>query len=228
MQKITLLILFIVSSCSSMMKTTKTSNVSKLIYTIEDSQEVVPMLSNIVESMVDSSETKISSDSIKMMISQKLKKKMQEAAKYPNEIKLEITKDGWIKQRFIKNKHTYCFKHFIKNDSVIVYDSNKVNIITRYKKTTDNCLCKINIDKSKTKNIFGYECYYAKAEEVCSNTDSKETLTASYEMFVTEKIHLPMYAILENECKLSGYFPLEVKCYLSNEFYYLYKLTRIE
>ncbi len=211
-----------------MKKATKTSNVNKLIYTVEDSQEVIPVLSNIVESLVDSSETKISSDSLKMMISQKIKKKMQEEAKYPTEIKFEITKDGWIKQRFIKNKLTYCFKHFIKNDSIIVYDSNKVNIITSYKKTTDNCLCKITIDKSKTKDIFGYECYYVKAEEVCSNTDSKETLTANYEMYVTEKIHLPMYAILENDCELSGYFPLEVKCFLSNEFYYRYKLTRIE
>ena len=203
-------------------------NINKLIYTLKNSQEVVPIISKMVESLLDSTEAYILSDSTKMKIFQKFNKQPKEAAKWPNEIEIEITKDGWSKQRFINNIHSYCFKHFIENDSVIVYDSSRVDFITSYKKTADNCLCKLSIDKSKTKSILGYKCYYAKAEEICSKTDSKDTLSTTYEMYVTDKIHLPLYAILENECKHPGYFPLEVKCFLSNEFYYQYKLTIIE
>lgn len=49
-----------------------------------------------------------------MFVTQILNKNIQETAKYPNEITLEITKDGWFKQRFIKNKHTDYYKHFSK------------------------------------------------------------------------------------------------------------------
>jgi hypothetical protein len=37
-----------------------------------------------------------------------------------------------------------------------------------------------------------------------------------------------MHAILENDCKLPRYFPLEIKCYLDNKYYYEYKLNRME
>lgn len=228
MRIITLLVLFIISSCSSVKKATHNGNVNKLIYTVENSQEVVPIISKMGESLVDSTKAYILSDSAKMKIYQNFNKQTKEAAKWPNEIEIEITKDGWTKQRFINNKHSYCFKHFIENDSVIVYDSNRVDFITSYKKTADNCFCKLSIDKSKTKSILGYKCYYAKAEEICSKTYSKDTLSTTYEMYVTDKIHLPLHAILENECKHPGYFPLEVNCFLSNEFYYQYKLTRIQ
>jgi hypothetical protein len=228
MRIITLLALFIISSCSSVKKATHNGNVNKLIYTVENSQEVVPIISKMVESLVDSTEADILSDSAKMKFSQNFNMQTKEAAKWPNEIEIEITKDGWTKQRYLNNKHSYCFKHFIENDSVIVYDSSRVDVITSYKKTADNCLCKLSIDKSKTKSILGYKCYYAKAEEICSRTDSKKNLSTTYEMYGTEMIHLPLYAILENECKHPGYFPLEVKCFLSNEFYYQYILTRIE
>ncbi|MBK7467704.1 MAG: hypothetical protein IPJ43_13380 [Saprospiraceae bacterium] len=228
MKKITIFLLLIGFSCSSIKNRTKTSNVYKLTFSVEDSPEVISLLSNLGESFADSSDINSSPDSIKMFVTQILNKNIQETAKYPNEITLEITKDGWFKQRFIKNKHTDCHKHFFKNDSVYVYDSNKVYIIHKFKLAPSNCLCKINIDKSKTKNIHGYKCFYVKAEEICGKTNSKVTLTTTYEMYLTDKIHIPMHAILENDCKLPGYFPLEIKCYLDNKYYYEYKLNRME
>ena len=56
MKKITIFLLLIGFSCSSIKNRTKTSNVYKLTFSVEDSQEVIPLLSNLGESFADSSD----------------------------------------------------------------------------------------------------------------------------------------------------------------------------
>lgn len=71
---------------------------------------------------------------------------------------------------------------------------------------------KIRINKEDRKTILGFKCYKVQYEIVRKKEEDAEIDEGNiiYEMYVTEKIGLPVHALLPTQRLLNQFFPLEI------------------
>lgn len=205
---------------------------NKLTFTVENSEENMALLFKVMAAFADSAETaNTNMDSMQRVFTKMMQDKARQARKFPNEIYIKINKSGWMRQTFYANKYTDYIQYFNDNDSIEVYDQQHPELSPRkIALLRDTCDFTIETDKQNTKNIEGFNCYYVKVVER-NNSETEELIgDGIYEMYVNEEIPLSMYALLINDCRISGFFPLEAKMYHSKtpDAYSIYKLSKVE
>lgn len=218
-------------SCSVLNNRKEKTHVRKMTFSVEsifgDLAEMTDQFESYIE-IVDSSEM---SDSFNIKMQNLMKKKIENESEFPNEIYLEITKEGWIRQRYFSNRYTNLLEYNQKSDSIRIVSNNTNKEIGKYKLKRDSCTYEIEIDKHSTKNVHGFDCYYIKLEEFYGDSEFRALMGSTiYEMWVTEDLELSTYSLLKNECNVEGFVPLEVKFYQSTSKgnYHKYILTKTE
>lgn len=171
-------------------------------------------------------------DTLKKIFLESLQRKWLKEKIYPNEIHIELEQNGWRKQRFVDNKSTDIYQHFFTNDTIKVYSAKEpYHLINSIVRVYSDCEFEIITNPKKRKSIAGYDCYFVKIEESYGSEKAMKILgTTVYEMYVTTKINLPMNSLLNNECEINGFFPLEAKKYVANDttIYSTFKLINVE
>lgn len=231
MKPASLTFLLILSACGALQAQQTLKAGQKLTFSITANFQNSPKMAHQMAGSFGQIDSVSAPDSSVQKLTKVLEKKMADAAKYPSELYIGITEDGWTYQKFISNKYTYLYRYFFRNDSVQVFDISKTERINSAKLNQSPCDYNIKINKRKKKTILGYQCYYVKVTENISNAAAQKVMGQMvYEMYVTGKIALPSEALLKNDCKMPGFFPLEVTKYPSKspENNTHYKLVRIE
>ena len=231
--KIIILFLIVTAvSCSVIKTNSKGNSLTKLTFTVESKSERIPETASQFLEYVEQTDSIEQIDSFKVKLLELMKEKAEREAKYPNEIYIESTAEAWQVQRYFGNRYTNKVRYYPENDSISVinYETNRID--SWAKLIRDSCAYHIEVDKTKTKSIHGYKCYYVKLEELSGDKNFIDLIGSTvYEMWVTSKIKIPNYLILKNNCLINeDFFPLETKKYQSkskNE-YYLYLIKEIE
>lgn len=85
-------------------------------------------------------------------------------------------------------------------------------------------------DIKNKKNILNYDCYYVKLTKIENDTGEFSSGNTIYEMYVTEKINLPVHAVINLTKNFNDFFPLEIKISEENikGIYELYRLLEIK
>lgn len=223
MKKILYLLLVFHQSCTINKQNNQPNNFHKLTFSVES-------ITNDITKQIYPSNSD-SSTSFNSKVQEIMKRKMEREAKYPNELYIEITNNGWKRQRFIGNEYIDYFKYNINKDSFQAIRHENNQLLGTYKLERDSCTCIIDTDKSRSKKIMGHECHFVRIEERCGHEDFKNLFgTQIFEMWVTEAINIPTFVLLKTQCITEGFFPLETKQYLSNsiENYHIYTIKKIE
>lgn len=216
--KIKYLFIFLLCFLSFSCVTTKVQQgkkqINKFTFSVQTTFGDLKVHAEQIKSLLDKLDPKLNSDSIDF--SQVLKKKIENDTKFPNEIYIEITNNGTIKQRFYANRLSHFIKYVESKDSIIMMDYQTKEIMASTKLEREGCSYNIELDKAKTKMIKGYLCYFVRIEEFSNNEEYNKVFGSDvYEMYVTDEIKIPMYSLVKNSCYIAGIYPLEVKRYFS-------------
>lgn len=111
------------------------------------------------------------------------------------------------------------------NRKLIYYDENKKNIVKSFKvKNNKDKDYEISIDKNDTKEIQGHSCFKMRIVYKTGNPKYGNTI---FNCYVTDKIDLPFYSLVNIQKKIPNLFPLEVRIRpekLANELELVYEL----
>ena len=232
MKNITLLSLLALVSCSVFKTNSTYSGLNKLTFTVESKFEQIPEMTNQIETYLENLDSLGLTDSFKIKFQKLMNEKVERELKYPNEIYIEAVGNDWQRQRYIENKYTNKLIYRPESDSIYVIDSKTNEYQVGSKLKRDSCSYRIEVDKTKRKAIYGYNCYFIKLEEFSGDKNFRDLMGSTvYEMWVTTKINIPIYLLLKNECIIDEkFFPLETKKYQSKSKnnYQQYNIKKIE
>jgi hypothetical protein len=232
MKKFVYITILTLVSCTVFRSNSENNKLNKLTFTVESKFEEIPEMANQIESYIENIDSTGLTDSFKIKFQTLLMEKAERESKYPYEIYIEASKDGWQRQRYFANKYTNKLRYSRERDSISVinYITNEFEFGSKLKR--DSCTYTIEVDKEKRKVIYGYNCYYVKLEEFSGDKDFIDLMGSTvYEMWATTKIDIPIYLVLKNDCKVDEvFFPLETKMYQSNSKnnYHNYKVKEIK
>lgn len=88
----------------------------------------------------------------------------------------------------------------------------------------------VQVDKDRKKKILGYSCHYVRVIKLEDTHESMKLGNTIYEMYVTEKIKLPVHSVINIGQYFGNFFPLEIKVWSENlkGVEEVYEIVRIE
>ena len=216
MKHLLILLVLLGSSCSILKKSQQEIRINKMTFTVTSTFDKMSEMAGQIESYIENVDSTGVSDSFSIKFQKLMQSKLEEEAKFPNEIYIKPNLNGWERQRYFNNRYTNHLVFNSDNDTITIINPERTETIGTYKLKRDSCTCKLEERKDKIKTIKGYNCYFVLLEEICGDKEYVEIIGSTiYEMWVTEEIPLSMYSILKNECEIDGLFPLETKMYQS-------------
>jgi hypothetical protein len=87
----------------------------------------------------------------------------------------------------------------------------KEKIYRTYDLFAENDKFIIEKNKKKTKKILNYDCYYVKLTRIENDRTEYSSGNTIYEMYVTERINLPVHSIINITQNFNKFFPMEIK-----------------
>jgi len=118
----------------------------------------------------------------------------------------------------------------IKKDNGIIkyYDKSRTVNIKERDLFKNNDTYRITRNENDKKNILGYECFKITLIKVNNNSEFGNTI---FEMYVTNKIRLPIHSVINFTKFIPNLFPMEIRMRpekVANKMEIFYKLVKIE
>jgi len=225
-----LIILFLVGCSSTKELTKNNSKPTKFVFkkSIVSSQNGISDLKSKTDSLIDATYNPSRKDSV---MNKKLRemKMINFLTQTPEtEIYVDIQNDSiW---RYTKQKGIMIGDYFMiqKNSGILnYYDKTKTVNWRKYDLFTENDEYEITENRKDRKKIKGFDCFKLTFVKKDTESDLGNTI---YEMYVTDKIDLPVHSVVNLTKLVPNTFPMEIRISEENlsGLVELYELIEIE